>query len=107
MRIRALTEVESDDLFDKGIYPEVLPDEILDSVQVFYVVEQQDEDAAFAEIIRRVNLHDELVGALMAIVARVRGEWDQPDLVAYGALRTSPETDMSLIAQQALEKATT
>ena len=49
----------------------------------------------------------ELLSALNAIVARIQGEWDQPDLIAYGPLHTSSEHDCERIARAAIAKATT
>lgn len=49
------------------------------------------------EIVRRVNLHEELTDKLDAIKARFNGEWDNPALLKYGLLNTNLETDLNII----------
>ncbi len=47
----------------------------------------------------------ELLAALKAIVARIEGVWDDPDLMAYGPLDINSDRDVMAIAQQAIAKA--
>ena len=51
-----------------------------------------------------LDAEDKHRGALLAIVARVTGEFDQPDLAAFGPLGTIPE-DCAAIAAAALADA--
>lgn len=47
----------------------------------------------------------DLLAACRAIDARISGVWDDPDLMAYGALHTNAETDCAAIARKAVAKA--
>jgi hypothetical protein len=60
-------------------------------------------NAAF--IVRACNSHAILMAALEAIVARIDGDWDKPELMAVGALSIDTEADCSLIARRALFQA--
>ena len=55
-------------------------------------------------IVQAVNSHADLVAALKAIVARINGVWDDPDLVALGPLSTE-SADIEQIAKLAIAKA--
>lgn len=48
----------------------------------------------------------DLLGALIAIRARIRGEWDDPHLMAFGPLSTNVRTDCDEIAARAIAQAT-
>jgi hypothetical protein len=45
---------------------------------------------------------EELVGALKAIIARINGEWDNPELMIFGALHVDTEVDILRIAESAI-----
>ena len=47
----------------------------------------------------------DLIAALQAIQARIKGEWDNPALVAFGELSTYTDHDVLRIAGEALAKA--
>jgi hypothetical protein len=62
-------------------------------------------EADFELAAQAVNAHKILVRALRAIVARYQGEWDQPDLKAFGPLTVQTQGDMYDLAAEALAKA--
>lgn len=41
-----------------------------------------------------------LAGAIRAALARIRGEWDQPDLMAFGPLLPDKLADVTAILEQ-------
>lgn len=47
-----------------------------------------------------------LLEALIAIRARIQGEWDNPHLVAFGPLSADVRTDCNEIAARAIAQAT-
>ena len=74
----------------------------------FDVIARLDKDDPLAEgnarlILRDVNVHEDLVAALKAIVARINGVWDDPDLMAFGPLLTE-SADVEQIAKLAIAK---
>ncbi len=64
----------------------------------------EEDEANFEFAAQAVNAHKDLVGGFRAIVARYNGEWDHPDLEAFGPLSAETERDMHDLAQEALEK---
>ena len=55
-------------------------------------------------IVRAVNNHDELVSSLKAIIARISGNFDDPDLEAFGPLSDNTEMDILAIAKEAINQ---
>ena len=54
---------------------------------------------------RLIAAATDLLAALRAIVARINGVWDDPDLLAFGELLPDTEADIEAIASQAIAKA--
>ncbi len=52
---------------------------------------------------KRLPTAESLRCALRAIIARIEGEWDQPDLVRAGPLDVDELVDIKRIAEKALE----
>ncbi len=69
---------------------------------VFTSLEEAQANAAF--IVRACNNHYDLIAALEAIMARLKGEFDHPALMAIGPLSTT-DADIGTIAEAALSKA--
>lgn len=61
--------------------------------------------ANHAFIVRACNSHERLLGALEAIRARIHGEFDNPALVRWGALRIDSIDDILAIATSAIAEA--
>lgn len=58
------------------------------------------------ENVRKLRIEAEerpkMIRALKAIKARIDGEWDNPNLMYYGALNVNTETDILRIAEDAI-----
>ncbi len=52
---------------------------------------------------RLISAAPDLLAALRAIVARINGVWDDPDLMVFGPL-TTESADLEAIASQAIAK---
>lgn len=63
---------------------------------------QTDTNAAF--VVRACNAHEDLLGALKAIRARLDGDFDNPHLMKFGTLGNA-EGDIGTIASDAIAKA--
>lgn len=55
--------------------------------------------------IKRTETELDLLGALIAIRARIQGEWDNPYLMAFGPLSADVRTDCNEIATKAIAQA--
>ena len=58
-----------------------------------------------AKVAHLIAAAPDLLAALRAIVARINGVWDDPDLLAFGELLPDTEADIEAIASQAIAKA--
>ncbi len=47
----------------------------------------------------------DMLAALKAIIARINGEWDNPELQAIGPLMANESIDIEFLARQAIAKA--
>ena len=70
-------------------------------------VEESDDSNEDASNARLIAAAPELLAALRAIKARIKGVWDDPDLVKFGELMVDSDEDILALAEAAIAQATT